>query len=153
MYVVAAVRTEMDHSLAPAIQSDAKEMRHGIGHAQDMPERPFGRMCHTAAHRAPNGRKKGKRTHQLRAACPAAAGRAGVPYDQYDVDLYMGNLCAAKGGMNSGEIAAYLLEQAQVVLVPGNAYGEKEQPFVRVSLATAAEDLVRAADRLEAALR
>ena len=32
----------------------------------------------------------------------AAAGRAGVPYDQYDVDLYMGDLCAAKGGMNSG---------------------------------------------------
>jgi len=58
-----------------------------------------------------------------------------------------------KGGMNSAEIAAYLLEQAQVVLVPGNAYGEKEQPYVRVSLATAAEDLVRAADRLEAALR
>ena len=32
----------------------------------------------------------------------AAAGRAGIPYDQYDVDLYMGSLCAAKGGMNSG---------------------------------------------------
>jgi len=58
-----------------------------------------------------------------------------------------------KDGMSSGDIAAYLLERAQVVLVPGNAYGEKEQPYVRVSLATAAEDLVRAADRLEAVLR
>ena len=55
--------------------------------------------------------------------------------------------------MDSAQIAAYLLEQAQVVVVPGTAYGERTPGYVRVSLATAAEDLLRAADRLEAALR
>ena len=57
-----------------------------------------------------------------------------------------------KDGMDSTEIAAYLLEQAQVMAVPGTAYGERAPGYVRVSLATATEDLIRAADRLEAAL-
>ena len=58
-----------------------------------------------------------------------------------------------KDGMDSAEIAAYLLEQARVVVVPGTAYGESTPGYVRVSLATAAEDLIKAADRLEAALQ
>lgn len=57
-----------------------------------------------------------------------------------------------KDGMDSTEIAAYLLERAQVMAVPGTAYGECAPGYVRVSLATATEDLIRAADRLEAAL-
>ena len=57
-----------------------------------------------------------------------------------------------KDGMDSTEIAAYLLERAQVMAVPGTAYGERAPGYVRVSLATATEDLIRAADRLEAAL-
>ena len=57
-----------------------------------------------------------------------------------------------KDGMDSTEIAAYLLERAQVMAVPGTAYGERTPGYVRVSLATATEDLIRAADRLEAAL-
>ena len=58
----------------------------------------------------------------------AAAGRAGVPYDQYSVDLYMGNLPAALGGMNSGtprEKLAEVYRQKEVfvrlVLKEGNA--------------------------------
>lgn len=58
-----------------------------------------------------------------------------------------------KDGMDSAEIAAYLLEQAQVVVVPGTAYGESTPGYVRVSLATATEDLIKAADRLEAVLQ
>ena len=58
-----------------------------------------------------------------------------------------------KDGMDSAAIAAYLLEEARVVVVPGTAYGEKGPGWVRVSLATAAEDLERAADRLAAALK
>ena len=102
----------MDHSLAPAIQSDAKKMRHGIGPAQDMPERPFGRMCHTAAHRAPNGRKKGKRTQQLRAAGPAAAGRAGEHREngsrgcRHDEHGEKGLDCIARAKHQAGEDSA-----------------------------------------------
>ena len=57
-----------------------------------------------------------------------------------------------KDGMTAPELAAYLLEQARVVVVPGNAYGETKLPYVRVSLATTPEELARAADRLKAVL-
>ena len=57
-----------------------------------------------------------------------------------------------KDGMSAPEVANWILEQAQVVVVPGNAYGQKDLPYVRVSLATAPEELNRAADRLEALL-
>ncbi|MBR5900962.1 bifunctional glutamate N-acetyltransferase/amino-acid acetyltransferase ArgJ [bacterium] len=58
----------------------------------------------------------------------AAAGRAGVPYDQYGVDLYMGDLCAAKGGMNAGtpreELAkVYRQKEVKVRLVIGKGKG------------------------------
>ena len=58
-----------------------------------------------------------------------------------------------RDGMTAQELAGYILEQARVVVVPGDAYGEKHRPYVRVSLATAPEELARAADRLEALLK
>ena len=57
-----------------------------------------------------------------------------------------------RDGMDSAAVASWLLEEARVGVVPGTAYGEKEPGWVRVSLATAPEELSRAADRLEALL-
>ena len=58
----------------------------------------------------------------------AAAGRAGIPYDQYGVDLYMGDLIAAKGGMNAGTpreklAKVYRQKEVKVRLVIGKGKG------------------------------
>lgn len=54
--------------------------------------------------------------------------------------------------MNSMEICEYLLENAGVVGMPGNAYGEENVCCMRFSFATATEDLRRAAENIKEAI-
>ena len=56
-------------------------------------------------------------------------------------------------GKSSGEIAAYLLEEAKVATVPGDAYGLGGERCVRMSFATAEKDLREALRRMDAAIR
>lgn len=55
-------------------------------------------------------------------------------------------------GMNSIEMCDYLLEQAGVVGMPGNAYGEEKICCMRFSFATATKDLETAAVRMKEAI-
>lgn len=55
----------------------------------------------------------------------------------------------AASGMNSDDFAWTLLEEQEVALVPGNAFGESGNGFVRASYATAYEDIEEALNRIE----
>lgn len=55
--------------------------------------------------------------------------------------------------MNSMEICEYLLENAGVVGMPGNAYGEDNICCMRFSFATATEDLKKAAQKIKEAIQ
>ena len=57
-----------------------------------------------------------------------------------------------KNNMDSFQIANYLLEEALVVGVPGEAYGKGGAKCVRFSFATALDQLLEAADRMKTAL-
>lgn len=56
-------------------------------------------------------------------------------------------------GKNSREIADYLLEEAGVATVPGDAYGLGGTCCIRMSFATAEDDLREALRRMDAAIR
>ena len=55
-------------------------------------------------------------------------------------------------GMTAPQMSEYLLEEAKIVGVPGNAYGEKNGCYLRFSFATATEDLVEMATRIRIAM-
>lgn len=55
-------------------------------------------------------------------------------------------------GMTSMEMCEYLMENAGVVGMPGDAYGEESTCCMRFSFATATEDLERASARIKAAI-
>jgi len=52
-------------------------------------------------------------------------------------------------GLNSAEFARQLLEQEKVAMVPGSAFGQFGEGFVRCSFATGYDDLVEACNRIE----
>lgn len=52
-------------------------------------------------------------------------------------------------GMSSDEFALKLLEEEKVVVVPGSAFGESGDGFVRISYAYSIDDLKKALDRVE----
>jgi aspartate aminotransferase len=52
---------------------------------------------------------------------------------------------------NSADLAVYLLEDAKVALVSGDAFGAKE--YIRLSYATSMENIVKGMDRIEEALQ
>ena len=54
-----------------------------------------------------------------------------------------------KFGMSSEEFCLKLLEQEKVVVVPGNAFGEAGEGFIRISYAYSIKDLSKALDRIE----
>lgn len=56
-------------------------------------------------------------------------------------------------GRNSFEIADYLLDEARVAVVPGDSYGLGGDRCIRMSFATAEEDLREALSRMDAAIR
>ncbi|AEC52327.1 aspartate aminotransferase [Pyrococcus sp. NA2] len=55
-------------------------------------------------------------------------------------------------GMSSERFSEWLLENARVVVIPGTAFGERGEGYVRISYATSKEKLVEAMDRIEEAL-
>jgi aminotransferase len=55
-------------------------------------------------------------------------------------------------GMDSMQFAKYILENAKVAIVPGSAFGPSGEGFLRASFSTSYENLVKAADRMEAAI-
>jgi len=57
-----------------------------------------------------------------------------------------------KNGMSSSELCNYLLEEARVVGVPGNAYGIGGEKCLRFSFAEELGQLLEAADRIKIAL-
>ena len=56
-------------------------------------------------------------------------------------------------GKSGNEIAAYLLEEARVATVPGEAYGLGGESCIRMSFATVENDLREALRRMDAAIR
>jgi len=58
-----------------------------------------------------------------------------------------------KFGRSSKEFAAYLLESAKVVTVPGSAFGECGEGYLRFSYATAYEKIEEALGRIEKAVK
>ena len=55
-------------------------------------------------------------------------------------------------GMSSMDFAKKILEDSKVAVVPGSAFGESGEGYVRASFSTSYENLVEAADRMEAAI-
>ncbi len=55
-------------------------------------------------------------------------------------------------GMTSIEFAKYMLNEAKVAVVPGSAFGEDGEGFVRASFSTSYENLVEAAERMKKAI-
>ena len=59
----------------------------------------------------------------------------------------------ARTGMNSNEFAERLLTEEQVAVVPGNAFGECGQGYIRCSYATSLQNIQEALRRMERFLR
>ena len=57
------------------------------------------------------------------------------------------------GGMDSNEVCEYILEKAKVVGVPGISYGEKNGNWMRFSFATSMDQILKAADNIERAMK
>ena len=52
-------------------------------------------------------------------------------------------------GLSSEEFAEQLLKEQKVAAVPGNAFGESGEGFIRCSYATSREEILEAVDRIE----
>ena len=57
--------------------------------------------------------------------------------------------CIQKFGMTSEEFATRFLEEEKVAVVPGTAFGDSGEGFIRISYAYSLEDLKVAIGRLE----
>jgi len=55
-------------------------------------------------------------------------------------------------GKTSLQIAEYLLEEASVALVPGSAFGQSGEGYLRISYANSYEQLEEGLDNMERAL-
>ena len=55
--------------------------------------------------------------------------------------------------MTSEEASKFLLSEAHVAAVPGSAFGEEGEGFVRFAYSTSMEDIKKAMDRIDTALR
>ena len=55
-------------------------------------------------------------------------------------------------GMTAAQMSEYLLQEAKIVGVPGNAYGEKHACYLRFSFATATDDLIEMTKRVKTAM-
>lgn len=56
-------------------------------------------------------------------------------------------------GLSSKEFSELMIKEAKVVLVPGSAFGQSGEGYVRISYATAYEKLEEAMDRMEKVLK
>ena len=57
--------------------------------------------------------------------------------------------CIKEFGMTSEEFATKLLETEKVAVVPGTAFGDSGEGFVRISYAYSLENLKKALERIE----
>lgn len=57
------------------------------------------------------------------------------------------------GGMGSRDFTEFLIEEAKVLVVPGNQFGSSGEGFVRISYATSMEKISEAMDRIESSLK
>ena len=100
-------------------------------------------------------RRRDRVSDRLRAAHPGSSSAPeGAFYLFPDVSALVGPGCEAKdfGPVeDADELCRYLLEKAQVALVPGSAFGTPE--CVRISYAASDETLDEALDRIEKALK
>ncbi|MBQ4299905.1 MAG: aminotransferase class I/II-fold pyridoxal phosphate-dependent enzyme, partial [Lachnospiraceae bacterium] len=55
-----------------------------------------------------------------------------------------------KFGMSSDEFATKLLQEQKLAVVPGNAFGNSGEGFIRISYAYSIDQLREALDRIEA---
>lgn len=75
----------------------------------------------------------------------------GAFYAFPNVEKLYGKAAGGKTIKNSSDMAAYLLEDAKVALVSGDAFGA--DAHIRLSYATSMENITRGLDRIEAALK
>jgi aspartate aminotransferase len=68
-----------------------------------------------------------------------------------DMSAFYGKTVDSKKIANSADMSLYLLEKGQIATVPGDAFGADN--YIRISFATSDENLVKAMDRMEAALK
>ena len=61
--------------------------------------------------------------------------------------------CIERTGMTSEEFCAKLLEEEKVACVPGNAFGESGEGFIRISYAYSLDHIKEACDRMEKFLK
>jgi aspartate aminotransferase len=67
-----------------------------------------------------------------------------------NVSGFFNKSCSGKKFSSASDIAAYLLEEAKVAVVPGEAFGSNEH--VRISYACSMEDIEKGIDRIGKAL-
>jgi aspartate aminotransferase len=67
------------------------------------------------------------------------------------MSAFYGKTYDGKKIAGSSDMSLYLLEKGQIATVPGEAFGAEN--YVRISFATSDENLVKAMDRMEAALK
>ena len=68
-----------------------------------------------------------------------------------DMSAFYGKTSNGKTISGSADMSLYLLEKGQIATVPGDAFGDDN--CIRISFATSDENLVKAMDRMEAALK
>ena len=68
-----------------------------------------------------------------------------------DMSAFYGKSNEGKKITGSADMSLYLLEKGQIATVPGDAFGDDN--CIRISFATSDENLVKAMDRMEAALK
>ncbi len=61
--------------------------------------------------------------------------------------------CIQEFGMTSEEFATRMLQEEKVVVVPGTAFGDCGEGFLRISYAYSLESLKEALDRMESFIR
>jgi aspartate aminotransferase len=75
----------------------------------------------------------------------------GAFYAFPDISAVIGKRWGEKVIGSSDELAAYLLEEAGVAVVPGSGFGA--DAYIRLSYATSTDKIVKGVDRMEAAIR
>ncbi len=74
----------------------------------------------------------------------------GAFYAFPNISSFMGKSCGDRKITNSSDLALYLLEEASVALVPGEAFGEPDN--IRLSYATSMENIEKGINRIRSAL-
>ena len=77
-----------------------------------------------------------------------------MPYIKYEKSkgTFYAFISIKDTGMTSEEFAMKLLEKEQVVVVPGDAFGDFGEGYIRISFATSMENIEKGMDKLESFL-